>query len=90
MTSAEGTTQRDPLAMSLYAISLQQLITRLNSSSLTKQIWYADDAAGAGPLRKWWDVLNKMGKESKKVIINIKKLKKLKNLKKVKNIKNFN
>ena len=27
-------------------------------------IWYADDAAGAGPprkLRKWWDVLNEMG-----------------------------
>ena len=64
LTSAEGTTQGDPLAMSLYAISLQPLITRLNSSSLTKQCWYADDAAGAGPLRKlrkWWDVLNEMG-----------------------------
>ena len=50
--------------MSLYAISLQPLITPLNSSSLTKQCWYADDAAGAGPLRelrKWWDVLNEMG-----------------------------
>ena len=50
LTSAEGTTQSDPLAMSLYAISLQQFMARLNSSSLTKQIWYADDAAGAGPL----------------------------------------
>ena len=52
------------MATSLYAISLQPIITRLNSSSLTKQCWYADDAADAGPLRelrKWWDVLNEMG-----------------------------
>ena len=64
MTSAEGATQGDTLAMSLYAISLQPLITRLNSSSLTKQCWYADDRAGAGTLRelrKWWNVLNEMG-----------------------------
>ena len=56
LTSAEGTTQGDPMAMSLYAICLQPLITRLNSSSLTKQCWYCDDTAGAGPLRelrKW-------------------------------------
>ena len=53
---AESTTQADPLAMSRYAISLQPLITRLNPSSLTKQCWYADAAAGAGALRelrKW-------------------------------------
>ena len=63
-TSAEGTTQGDPLAMSLYAIGLQPLITRLNSSRLIKQFWYADDATCAGPLRelrKWWDVLSEMG-----------------------------
>ena len=63
-TSAEGTTQGDPLAMSLYAIGLQPLITRLNSSRLIKQFWYADDATYAGPLRelrKWWDVLSEMG-----------------------------
>ena len=50
--------------MSLYVISLQPLVTLLNSSSLTKLCWYADDAVGAGPLRelrKWWDVLNEMG-----------------------------
>ena len=50
-TSGEGTTQGDPLAMSLYAIGLQQLITRLNSSRLIKQFWYVDDATCAGPLR---------------------------------------
>lgn len=60
----EGTTQGDLLAMSLYAISLQPLITRLNLSSNAKQCWYADDATGAGSLeevKKWWDGLNEMG-----------------------------
>ena len=60
----EGTTQGDPLAMSLYAISLQPLITYHNLPSNAKQCWYADDATGAGSLeelRKWWDGLNEMG-----------------------------
>ena len=64
LKSTEGTTQGDPLAMSLYAISLQPLITYLNLSSNAKQCWYADDATGAGSLeelRKWWDGLNGMG-----------------------------
>ena len=64
LKSAEGTTQGDPLAMSLYAISLQPLITRLNVSSLTKQCWYADDATGSGSLeelKKWWDVIDQTG-----------------------------
>ena len=64
LKSTEGTTQGDPLAMSLYAISLQPLITHLNLSSNIKQFWYADDATGAGSLdelRKWWDGLNEMG-----------------------------
>ena len=55
------------MALSHYAISLQPLITRLNSSSLTKQCWYADAAAAAGALRelrKWWDVLTEMGTSS--------------------------
>ena len=64
LKSAEGTTQGDPLAMSLYAISLQPLITRFNLTSNAKQCWYADDATGAGSLeelKKWWDGLNEMG-----------------------------
>ena len=36
LISAEGTTQGDPLSMSLYAISLQPLITRLHVSSAAK------------------------------------------------------
>ena len=58
--SSEGTTQGDPLAMSLYAVSLQPLITLLGIRSSAKQCWYADDATGAGVLtdiRKWWDEL---------------------------------
>ena len=50
--------------MSLYAISLQPLISRLSIFSQAKQCWYADDATGAGSveeLRKWWNELNDMG-----------------------------
>ena len=64
MRSEEGTTQGDPLAMCLYAVSLQPLIARLNASTLVKQCWFADDATGAGSLgelKKWWGVLNESG-----------------------------
>ena len=64
LRSAEGTTQGDPLAMSMYAISLQPLMTRLQLSSATKQCWFADDATGSGSLddvKKWWDDLSESG-----------------------------
>ena len=50
--------------MSLYAISLQPLITRLHVSRAAKQCWFADDANGSSSLhdvRKWWDELSKSG-----------------------------
>ncbi len=56
LKSAEGTTQGDPQAMGIYAISLQPLITRLGISSDTKQCWFADDASDSGTLdeiKKW-------------------------------------
>ena len=62
--SAEGTTQGDPLAMALYALSVQPLITSLQAASSTKQCWFADDACGAGSvleIKKWWGVLNSLG-----------------------------
>lgn len=50
--------------MSLYAVSLQPLITRLTIASSAKQCWYADDATGSGSLdglKKWWDELEESG-----------------------------
>ena len=56
--SREGTTQGDPLAMPMYAISLIPVIQRLRG--IAKQVWYADDAAAGGSLcqlKKWWNIL---------------------------------
>ena len=50
LKSAEGTSQGDPLPMSMYAISFQPLISLLHNRSPAKQCWFADDATGAGPL----------------------------------------
>ena len=48
LVSAEGTTQGDPLAMCLYTLSLQPLISLLQAISQAKQCWFADDATGCG------------------------------------------
>ena len=64
IVSAEDTTQGVPLAMGLYALSVQPLITSLGAASSTKQCWFADDACGAGSIleiKKWWDALNTLG-----------------------------
>ena len=64
IVSAEGTTQGDPLAMGLYALSIQPLITSLQAASSVKQCWFADDASGAGSImeiRTWWDALSTIG-----------------------------
>ncbi|XP_068691630.1 uncharacterized protein [Montipora foliosa] len=50
ITSAEGTTQGDPLAMTLYALSIHQLITSLQAMSYAKTCWFADVASGAGTM----------------------------------------
>ena len=64
LKSAEGTTEGDPLGMSLYAINLQPLITRLQVKNTASQCWYADDATGCGSLKDvktWWDELTVSG-----------------------------
>ena len=64
IVSAEGTTQGDPLAMALYALSVQPLITSLQAASSIKQCWFADDASGAGlitEIKSWWNTLNTLG-----------------------------
>ena len=58
--SSDDTSQCDPLAMCMYAVSLQQLISRLQAVSQAKQCWFADDATGCGSLqdiRVWWGEL---------------------------------
>ena len=62
LSSREGTTQGDPLAMPMYAIATAPLIQKLNAD--VTQIWYADDASGVGRLpclRSWWDQINSLG-----------------------------
>ena len=49
MASDAGTTQGDPLAMSMYAVGIMPLLHELQSTG-TKQVWYADDATGGGTL----------------------------------------
>ena len=50
MISEEGTSQGDPLAMVVYALSILPLITGLQVHSL--QVWYADDATDVGSLEQ--------------------------------------
>ena len=62
ITSCESVTQGDPLAMAFYALATIPLIEELKQNVL--QIWYADDAAGAGKicsLRSWWDKIRDLG-----------------------------
>eukprot|EP00731_Ephydatia_muelleri_P026182 Em0018g282a len=61
--SQEGTTQGDPLAMAMYAITTVPLIEKLQSTN-TKQVWHADDARAGGTLlnlKAWWTMLSSSG-----------------------------
>ena len=61
ISSMEGTTQGDPLAMAMYALAIVPLIDQLRASCPeVRQAWYADDATGASTcrgLRSWWNEL---------------------------------
>lgn len=66
ISSSEGTTQGDPIAMALYGICLIPMTKNLETIPDTKQVAYADDITGAGKLlglRKWWDELRSFGPE---------------------------
>ena len=63
LSSTEGTTQGDPLAMAMYALGVLPLIHRLSTNAI-KQVWYADDATASGELfkiRSWWEHLVEIG-----------------------------
>ena len=67
ISSQEGTTQGDNLAMAFYGLAtkplLEQLKIRVNK---IKQVWFADDATGAGglhSLKEWWDLAIELGKK---------------------------
>ena len=63
--SKEGTTQGDPLAISMFAVASFPLIKQLDELSDVTQLWYADDATAVGEfqeLRRWWDNINTIGK----------------------------
>ena len=60
--SREGTTQGDPLAMSIYGIAILPLIQKLQGSY--RQLWFADDASAGGkitPLKDWWTRMQSIG-----------------------------
>ena len=65
ITSQEGTTQGDPLAMAMYAVAITPLIHRVANENM-KQVWFADDASAGGRLeylKNWWDNISQIGPE---------------------------
>ena len=46
----EGTTQGDPLAMSMYVLGILPSIKKLNGAA--KQVWFADDSTAGGKLEQ--------------------------------------
>ena len=63
LTSQEGTTQGDPLAMAMFVMASIPLVHKVASACST-QTWFADDAASGGELRHirdWWDKLSTNG-----------------------------
>ena len=65
ISSQEGTTQGDPLAMAWYSVNTNVLITRLQTENPSfKQAWLADDAAAGGKLEcllNWYNNLTDEG-----------------------------
>ena len=65
LLSQEETTHSDPLAMAMYAITINPLMHRLEDEE-TKQVWFADDATAGGSLavfKTWWNCIIDIGPE---------------------------
>ena len=67
ISSEEGTTQGDALAMAFYGIGTKPILTALKIKiPLVKQVLLADDATGAGKLhqlKEWWMMIIEEGKK---------------------------
>ena len=66
ITSSEGTTQGDNLAMSLFAIATLPVLRKLEQLQVVSQVWLADDATSVGTfesLYKWWTTIINEGKK---------------------------
>lgn len=67
LSSQEGTTQGDPVAMAMYALGLSVLQKEITyEKTQVKQVAYADDLSGAGKIldiKGWWDLVNGAGPE---------------------------
>ena len=65
ISSAEGTTQDDPIAMPIYAIGTTPLLREIKDpDSKVTQAAFADDLAGAGKLQQlltWWNDIVEYG-----------------------------
>ena len=76
ISSQEGTTQGDPLAMPSYAININHMISSLRASiPQVKQVWLADDSAGGGSIEtlyQWYKSLCEEGKNSVILLMVIK------------------
>ena len=65
--SVEGTTQGDPAAMGMYALSVLPIIKMsldISHAGFFLQAWYADDGTGLGKLlqlREWWSRVSTTG-----------------------------
>lgn len=63
ISSSEGTTQGDPIAMPCYALGIIPLMSSI-AIGFVKHAAFADDLFGAGDLdhlRKWWDAIVNLG-----------------------------
>lgn len=65
IASSKGTTQGDPMAMTMCALAIKPLIDKLRVlEPSVKQVWFADDATAAGRLAslyQWWEHIKTIG-----------------------------
>ena len=71
MTSTEGTTQGDPLAMAMYGIGIIPLIEFLQKLNVTQK-WYADDGSAAGDLKSLREILDNLDRHGKAIGYTVK------------------